>query len=74
MSRADLNHCGKMPDAREELNGSVRERRIEYRHSIKSLDVMGSRSHDLGAELRMHSFTVDCDTFEMKKKMQQLSQ
>ena len=24
---------------------------------------MGSSSHDLGAELRMHSFTVNCDTF-----------
>ena len=24
---------------------------------------MGSGSHDLGAELRMHSFTVNCDTF-----------
>ena len=23
---------------------------------------MGSSSHDLGAELRMHSFTVNCDT------------
>ena len=23
---------------------------------------MGSRSHDIGAELRMHSFTVNCDT------------
>ena len=24
---------------------------------------MGSSSHDLGAEFRMHSFTVNCDTF-----------
>ena len=24
---------------------------------------MGSRTHDLGAELRMHSLTVDCNTF-----------
>ena len=24
---------------------------------------MGSSSHDLGAELRIHSFTVNCDTF-----------
>ena len=23
---------------------------------------MGSSSHDLGAELRMHSFTVNCDS------------
>ena len=37
MTRADLKHCGKIPDAREELNRSVREGRIESRHSIKSL-------------------------------------
>ena len=55
MTRADLKHCGKIPDAREELNRSVREGRIESRHSIKSLEGMGSRSHDLAAELRMHS-------------------
>ena len=58
MNRADLKHCGKMPDVREELNRSVREGMIESRHSIKSLEGMGSSSHDLGAELRMHSFTV----------------
>ena len=64
-----------MPDAREELNRSVREGRIEPRHSIQSLEGMGSRSHDLGAELRMHSFIVNCDSFfQMKKKLQQLSQ
>ena len=45
-----------MPDVRE-LNRSVRQR-IDSRHSIKSLEGVGSRSHDLGAELRMHSFTV----------------
>ena len=60
MTRADLKHCGKIPDAREEINRSVREGRIESRHSIKSLEVMGSSSHDLGSELRMHSFTVNC--------------
>ena len=74
MTRADLKHCEMMPDAREELNRSVREGRIESRHSINSLERMGSSSHDLGAELRMHSFTVNCDTFQMKKKLQQLSQ
>ena len=52
-----------MPDAREELNISVREGRIESRHSTKSLEGIGWRSHDLGAELRMHSFTVNCETF-----------
>ena len=69
MTRADLKHCGKIPDAREELNRSAREGRIEYRHSIKSLEVMGSSSHDLGAELRMHSFTVNCDTFSNEEKV-----
>ena len=39
-----------MPDAREELNRSMREGRLESRHSIKSLEGMGSSSHDLGAE------------------------
>ena len=74
MTRADLKHCGKMPDAREELNRSVREGRIESRHSIKSLEGMGSSSHDLGAELRMHSFMLIVTLFQMKKKLQQLSQ
>ena len=41
MTRSDLKHCGKIPDAREELNRSVREGRIESRHSIKSLEGMG---------------------------------
>ena len=36
---------------------------MESRHSIKSLEGLGSRSHDLGAESIMHSLTVDCDTF-----------
>ena len=30
---------------------------------------MGSRSQDLGAELRMHSFTVDCHTFSNEEKV-----
>ena len=30
---------------------------------------MGSRSHDLEAELRMHSFTVHCETFYNKEKV-----
>ena len=69
MTRADLKHCGKMPDAREELNRSVKEGRIESRYSIKSLEGMGSSSHDLGAELRMHSFIVNCDTFSKEEKV-----
>ena len=64
----DLKHCGKMPDAREQLNRSVREGRKESRHSIKSLEGMGLSSHDLGAQIRMHSFTVNCDTFSIEEK------
>ena len=69
MTRADLKHCGKMPVAREKLSRSVREGRIESRHSIKSLEGMGSSSHDLGAELIMHSFTANCDTFSNEEKV-----
>ena len=58
-----------MPDAREELNRSVGKGRMESRHSIKSLEGMGSRSHDLGAELRMHSFTINCDTFSNEENV-----
>ena len=43
MTRADLKHYGKMSDAREDLNRSVREGRVESRHSIKSLEGMGSK-------------------------------
>ena len=69
MTRADLKHYGKNPEAREELNISVREGRIESRHSIKSLEGMGLSSHDLRAELRMHSFTLNCDTFSNEEKV-----
>ena len=40
MTRADLKHCGMIPEAREEANRSVREGRIESRH-IKSLEGRG---------------------------------
>ena len=30
VTRAELRHCGKMPDTREELNRSVREGIIEF--------------------------------------------
>ena len=30
---------------------------------------MGSNSNDLGTELRMHSFTVNCDTFSHEEKV-----
>ena len=66
---AVLKHCGKMPDAREELKRSMREGRIESRHSIKSLEGMRSSSHDFWAEIRMHSFTVNCDTFSNEEKV-----
>ena len=57
MTRPDLKHCGKMPDKREELIRSVTEGRVESRHSINSLEGVGTRSNDIGAELRMHSLT-----------------
>ena len=41
-----MKYCVKIPDAREGLNRSVREGRIESRHSIKSLERIGSGSHD----------------------------
>ena len=47
----------------------MREGRIESIHYIKSLEGMGSSSHDLGAELRMHSFTVNCETFSIDEKV-----
>ena len=47
----------------------MREGRIESRHSIKSLEGMGSSSHDLGAELRMHSFTVNYETFSNEENV-----
>ena len=64
-----MRRCGKMPDAREKLNRSAREGRIESRHSIKSLEWVGSSSHDIGAELRMHSFTVNCYTLSNEEKV-----
>ena len=30
---------------------------------------MGSSSHDIGAESRMHSITVNCDTFLNEEKV-----
>ena len=47
----------------------MRDGRKESRHSIKSLEGMGSSSHDLGAELRMHSHTVNCYTFSIEEKV-----
>ena len=47
----------------------MREGRIESRHSIKSLEGMRSRSHNIGVEIRMHSFNVNCDTFSIDEKV-----
>ena len=47
----------------------MREGIIESRHSIKSLEGIWSSSHDFGAELRMHSFTVNCNTFSNEEKV-----
>ena len=58
-----------MPDSREDLNRSVKEWKIESRHSIKSLEGVGSRSHDIGAEIRMHSFSVDCNTYSNEEEV-----
>ena len=57
-----------MPHIRDELNRSVREEIIESRQFINSMEGVGSRSQDSGAELIMHSFTVDCDSFSNKAK------
>ena len=74
MTRADLKHCGKIPDAREELNRSVREGRIESRHYVKSLEGMGSSSHDIRAEIECILSLLIVTLFQIKKKLQQLSQ
>ena len=41
---------------------------IESKHSINSFEWMGSRSHDLRADERMHSFAVDCETVSNEDK------
>ena len=38
-------------------------------HSVWSFEGKLSRSHDLGAEIRMHSSTVVCDTFSNVEKV-----
>ena len=43
--------------------------RIKSKHFIKSLEVIGSRSHDLGAEKRMHFYNVNCDSFSKEEKV-----
>ena len=42
---------------------------MESRQPTKSLEGMGSRSHDLGAELRIHSLTVNCNSFSKKENV-----
>ena len=69
VTRTDLKHCWKMPDARDELNISEREGRIESRHYIKSLEEAGSMSRYLAAELIMYSMAVDCDDISNEEKV-----
>ena len=69
MTRADLKHGGKIQDAREEMNRQVRYVRIESTHSTESIKGMGSRSHDLGAELGKYSLTVDCETISNEENV-----
>ena len=45
------------------------EGKRESRHYIKSLVGMGSRLHDLGVELRMHSLTINCYTLSNEEKV-----
>ena len=42
---------------------------MKIENYIKSFEGIGSRSHDFGAELRMHSFTDDRDTFSNEEKV-----
>ena len=42
---------------------------MDSRHSTRSLEGLGSKSHDLGAEFRMQSFIVDCHTFTNEEKV-----
>ena len=70
VTRADLQHCGKVQDEREELNRSAREGKKESRYFINSLVGKKSKSHDIGTELRIDSLTVHCDTFLSEKMLQ----
>ena len=49
MTRADLKHCWRISDAREELNSSMGEGRIESRHYIKSILL----NYNIGVSLLM---------------------
>ena len=42
---------------------------IKTEKFIKSLEGIGSMSHDFGAELRMHFNTVNCDSFSKEEKV-----
>ena len=56
-----------MPDAPEELIRSVSEGRIKSRHSIRCLEGMRSRSHDLGAEIECILQQLIVNKFQIKK-------
>ena len=47
----------------------MREGKIESGYSIKSLEGLASRLHDLGAELGMHSLTLGCGTIPNEEKL-----
>ena len=51
------------------MDRPAREGRIESRHYAMTLEGMGPWSHDIGAGLRMHSFTVNCDPFSNEEKV-----
>ena len=68
MTRDDLKHFVKMPDARKQLNRSVREERIESRDSTQNLEGMESRTQYVVKSI-MHFLTVDYDTFSNKEKV-----
>ena len=53
---------------KKELNGSVRNNKI-YRRFIRSLERSGLRSHDVVAELRKHSLSLDCDSFSNEERV-----
>ena len=65
MTRADLKHCGKMPDASDGLSRSVREGR-------KKPDILLRvwKEWDLCyTSLEQNSFTVDSATFSSVEKV-----
>ena len=67
VTTADMKNLGEIEDACKKINRSVRDGEIVTRHSIKKMKGMGSRSHDLGADLRMLYVKVDCVATKKEK-------